>query len=324
MNKWTDIVSFRELVTRVNRRADYLGVEPPTIAFLGRVKLHGTNGGVTLLPGNKIRAQSRERVLSLQSDNAGFAAFCVIHEEHLLDVMKQMEAQVGDTIYGEWIGPGINKGVAINKLPEKMFVVFGIKDKNGEHIPQRMFDSPHPLIQPINKAPPVGIKIDFKHPAEAAEKIQSLVTEYENQCPWGTLYNIEGIGEGLVFSPLWSQDMFLPYSDLLFKAKGDKHGNPATENAPKVSWTTEQVDSVNELISLVLPGWRLQQGLQHVPAVSKQHTGAYLAWINKDVLKEEQDRVMSCVQNAGLDIKFITSKISLEARKFFLAECDKV
>jgi hypothetical protein len=48
---------------------------PPKIVFHGTVKLHGTNGGVMRLPDGRFRLQSRNRFVSLDSDNMGFAKF---------------------------------------------------------------------------------------------------------------------------------------------------------------------------------------------------------------------------------------------------------
>lgn len=43
----------------------------PTLKFKGTVKLHGTNAGIVNY-GDRLEFQSRERVLSLEEDNAGF------------------------------------------------------------------------------------------------------------------------------------------------------------------------------------------------------------------------------------------------------------
>ena len=36
-------------------------------------------------------------------------------------------------VYGEWCGPGVEKGMAISALPAKVFAVFGIQRGLGEH-----------------------------------------------------------------------------------------------------------------------------------------------------------------------------------------------
>jgi hypothetical protein len=48
----------------------------PTLRFKGTVKLHGTNAGVTFDKSSKeMYPQSRENVISVEKDNAGFAFF---------------------------------------------------------------------------------------------------------------------------------------------------------------------------------------------------------------------------------------------------------
>jgi len=83
----------------------------PKIARLRRdcvitEKIDGTNASITIIDnGNgelKVFAASRNRWIDLEHDNAGFAAWCVEHDEEL----KQLG--VG-THYGEWWGAGIQR-----------------------------------------------------------------------------------------------------------------------------------------------------------------------------------------------------------------------
>jgi hypothetical protein len=83
----------------------------PKIARLRREcviteKIDGTNASITIIDnGNgelKVFAASRNRWIDLEHDNAGFAAWCVEHDEEL----KQLG--VG-THYGEWWGQGIQR-----------------------------------------------------------------------------------------------------------------------------------------------------------------------------------------------------------------------
>lgn len=322
MLKWNDIPSFREVVTRIQRRMDFHGLKAPTIRFQGRVKLHGTNAGIRILEDFKLQPQSRERLLTIQSDNAGFAAFVAMNEQDIRELFRYvLNLEVGDTVYGEWIGPGIQKGVALSQLPAKQFVIFGMRKPDESNHPVPMFVNAGQIFH-IDSAPIEEITIDFSVPSAAVPTLEKLTDQYETECPWGKKFGISGIGEGLVWTPVETD--FAPIGELMFKTKGDKHGNPATNEKAKISWTTEQINSVNECVDLVLPGWRLQQGLQHVPELSKKHTGTYLAWINADVLKEELDRLKACIEGTEMDMKFILNRVSVAARRFYLEECDKV
>ena len=66
---WTHIEAFKN----VNRYIDkYLKDDKPVIEYRGKIKLHGTNAAVQI---NKdgVFAQSRNNIITPESDNAGFA-----------------------------------------------------------------------------------------------------------------------------------------------------------------------------------------------------------------------------------------------------------
>lgn len=149
--KWSSIEQFRNVVRNVTHTAQYKGKDPetgeaimdrnaikPKLKFEGTVKLHGTNAGVTrhthLQHGvPEMWVQSRENIITPMQDNAGFAMFVEGHKEDFRDLFStaigvyQLHNAWNKyiTIFGEWCGKGIQKGVAISELP-KMFVIFGI------------------------------------------------------------------------------------------------------------------------------------------------------------------------------------------------------
>lgn len=155
------IEQFRTVVKHVNDRCNYQNaVTKPTLRFAGTVKLHGTNASV-VFNGTDFYAQSRENVIDVENDNAGFARFVSEHpglKQAAFDVLEAFRttgfmgspdyeaerphAKEAHTvaIYGEWCGGSIQKGVALNQLP-KQFVIFGIKFlragkviENGEEV----------------------------------------------------------------------------------------------------------------------------------------------------------------------------------------------
>jgi len=136
--KYPSIEQFKNVIHEVQRDTRYLGkdefnqpiynnVPLPTITFNGTVKIHGTNAGVRLEKTGNLVAQSRERDLSLLSDNMGFSAFVFKNEEVFRNLCSNI---IGDNdavvIYGEWFGKGINSNVAVNEL-EKRLAIFGIR-----------------------------------------------------------------------------------------------------------------------------------------------------------------------------------------------------
>jgi len=89
-------------------------------------KIHGTNAqiqvfeytstdGVSHEPKIGLKAGSRNRWLSLDDDNYGFAAWVEANKEELLQFLTL------GTHFGEWAGPGINSSEG---LAEKTFILF--------------------------------------------------------------------------------------------------------------------------------------------------------------------------------------------------------
>ena len=148
MITFPEIGQFRQIIKLVTDNTRYSGKDEngdaifdgskklPTLTFTGTVKLHGTNAGVTLTRDGDMYAQSRENVITVEKDNAGFAFFVESNKNVFSDLFKTLDIRDADyiTIFGEWAGGNIQKGVAINGLP-KMFVVFAVKlsyDNNEE------------------------------------------------------------------------------------------------------------------------------------------------------------------------------------------------
>src|ERR1700690_520402 len=101
-----------------------------TMEFRGTVKLHGTNAGIVGMFQDgiliSIYCQSRNKIITPELDNAGFAKFIhSIKKEELskilfepLDVLTEnFSGKV--VIYGEFCGGSIQANVALNQL-EKM------------------------------------------------------------------------------------------------------------------------------------------------------------------------------------------------------------
>ncbi len=112
MKKFTDISQFRNVIRELRIRHDYKGkdaegepiyqhTEPyPTLKFKGTVKLHGTNAGVVKYADGTLEFQSRESVLSLDSDNAGFMN--AVSVKSLDFLFKDIEFDDYIAVYGEW------------------------------------------------------------------------------------------------------------------------------------------------------------------------------------------------------------------------------
>ena len=92
-------------------------------------KIDGTNACVIVDNGQVVGAQSRNRLLTLEDDNMGFANWVEQNKEPL--------ATLGNGYhYGEWAGPGIQKNP--HQLDQKTFFLFdprfhGNFEANPEH-----------------------------------------------------------------------------------------------------------------------------------------------------------------------------------------------
>lgn len=78
-------------------------------------KMDGTNACVIIQSGEIVGVQSRKRMITVEDDNFGFAAWVEDHGAELLALGEGYH-------YGEWVGPGIQKNP--HCLPEKTLFLF--------------------------------------------------------------------------------------------------------------------------------------------------------------------------------------------------------
>lgn len=334
--KFPEIEQFRQLIKFVSDRTRYAGknengaifdnsIKLPTLTFTGTVKLHGTNSGVTLSKNGKIYAQSRESILTVEDDNYGFASFVEKNEQSFRKLFDTLEFRDCDyiTIFGEWCGSNIQKGVAINGLP-KMFVIFDVKmsydsdEKNNYFLDNdeiKHLRNEKILIYNIYDFETYTIDIDFENPALSQNKLVELTNEVEKQCPVGKAFGKEGIGEGIV----WKSKAF--NETIRFKVKGEKHSSSKVKTLAPVD--TEKINSIKEFAKYSVTVSRLEQGLEKTfgeEEIDIKKLGDFLRWIVNDILKEERDTL----EDNGLEPKDVNKEISNVARTWFLNKWNKI
>ena len=344
---YPSIEQYRNVISSIKHMASYVGqdengdpiynknYEKPVISFKGTVKLHGTNASVAYNEIDSLWAQSRNNIITIEKDNAGFAFFVEGHKEQFLDLINTVKERENiDTkthnivISGEWCGKGIQKGVSISELP-KMFVIFGVKiapfeQPEDNSIPSVWVDhtelrSPESQIFNIEDFPTFDIDIDFNRPDIAQTQIVKWVEEVENECPVGKAFRVGGechTGEGIVFKG-WYKGC-----QLMFKAKGDKHSASRVKTIAPVD--VEKMNAVHEFVDYAVTENRLNQGIEQVfttnaeePSIRKM--GDFIRWIVNDVIKEETDTL---VKN-GIEPKQVNKFISNKARIWFQEFLDK-
>jgi hypothetical protein len=320
MIKYTDIGQFREVIRQVKHDTDYKGknedgspiylhnVPYPTLKFRGTVKLHGTNSSIAKYK-DRYEFQSRERILSLTSDNSGFMlAMKGKNYEKLFDGINFDDHCV---IYGEWCGGSIQKGVAINGLP-KMFVIFAVKIDN---IYQDMFFYQNLKIEDQQiyntlQFQHYFINIDFENPQMVQNDLIEMTQSVEAECPVGKYFGKIGVGEGIVWEHI-NRD-----TRHIFKVKGEKHQSSHIKTLVTVD--TEEIKHIQEFVDYAVTENRLKQGIDKLIELGKpvdvKSTGDYLRWVYNDVVKEEEDTI---VKN-GIDVKKLGKEISNKAKVFWL------
>lgn len=316
MKKFPSIEQFRHAIRTVKTKHDYKGKDNngdaiyshtdnyPVLKFQGTVKLHGTNAAIVKY-NDKVEFQSRERVLSLEQDNCHFMASMI---DKPLDFLFNFPFNDYIAVYGEWCGGNIQKGVAINGL-EKMFVIFGIMiDDVWIQLPTYLYSNSIGIFN-ILQFPTYDIEIDFNHPELIQNKIIELTIDVENSCPVGKHFGKDGVGEGIVFTCLENQE-------LRFKSKGEKHSASKVKTLNPID--TELMESINGFVEMAVTESRLEQGISYFKEnnieVDSKNTGQFLAWIVKDVLKEESDTLAA----SNLDEKKVKNAIVNKSRIWFL------
>lgn len=348
LRKYPSIEQFRHVVADVTHKAEYIGQDAndtpiydagrtkPVLTFTGTVKLHGSNCGVAFdLVNNTIEAQSRERILSVAEDNAGFCAWveseagamALAHMRQILchGYSSQVKsAAVAFRVFGEWCGPNVNAKTAVGQLPTR-WVVFGVLATLADgsekwlQVERLAADWAHyPLpggacqdIHFITDYTQFVMTIDFNHPEASLDALEQLTLAVEAECPVAKAMGREGIGEGIVWT---CQDEL--YGRHVFKTKGTKH--KGTKNARLVQIAPEVLASLDAFTDAVLTESRLEQGYELIRAdfgkVTEDHIGQFLQWIGKDVLKEEADTLAA----SGLERKQVMGRINHRAKAWLL------
>lgn len=290
----------------------------PTLKFKGTVKLHGTNAGVSYSTEDGLWAQSRKNIITVEKDNAGFAFFVNSKKDYFETLLKKYHKEdFITTIFGEWCGGNIQKGVAINGL-EKMFVIFAIKftdiDDPDKHYYREIEDSsPDNGIFNSTMFPKYEIDIDFNQPKLAQAKLVEMVEGVEKECPVGKYFGNIGIGEGIVFCN-YDEGGILQH---IFKAKGEKHSASKVRTIAKVD--VEKVQSIQKFIEYAVTENRLNQAIEQVFTINSIEPDIkmmrdFLSWVSKDVMAEEMDTMV----DNNLEPKDIGRDLGKKARNWFI------
>ncbi len=340
MITFPSIEQYSHAVKSVNERAAFTGRDEngdpiyaevcnkPTIAFVGAIKLHGSNAAVVQHSDGTLTYQSRHKALTLEDDYHGYVRLMSSFSDHfwsgLFSQIREtwsVKSSIPVAVYGEYCGPSLSSGAAIVKLPQKMFVIFAIRfgaEEETVWVPpeemvklrlERIEECPE-QVKNVFDYQTYQVTIDFNEPAFSRNTLVELTEAVEKECPFAKQFGISGVGEGIVWRPVKGE---FNESRFWFKVKGKEHS--ATKVKVLAPVNMEKVKSVNLFVDQVLTENRLVQGISYLQEmnieISRSSTGEFLRWVINDVMKEEKDAM------GDLDMKDLNQRISTQARTWF-------
>jgi len=345
--KWTKIGAFHNVRKTCIKWAHVTENRPPKVIYQPKIKLHGTNAGIRIESNGQVTAQSRIRDLTPFSDNYGFAHWVEENKDFFSDIKSPGENN-SIIVYGEWAGQGINSGCAVHQVEKKFYAIFAIELYidveeryiifDPDDIREWIFSSRQERYLPedIYILPWEGNSIEVDYASEESvdtfiEACNKKVKEVEEQDPWVlSLFQKEGIGEGLVYYPIqikvdyddvpvklannWT-DILLVHT-YIFKAKGLKH---KTQHTPQpINKNPIKEEKLEDFANMFVTEARLLQGVEEGcnGKYDQTLTGSFIEWISKDIQSECLDDLIE----SSLTWKPVAKAISRKASKWYLEE----
>lgn len=293
--------------------------------YANGILVHNSNASVSLTDSGEFGVQSRNNLLSLTQDNAGFFAWSNEPKRlkffkdiitNLKNVLPELKTAKQINIFGEFAGEGIQKGVALSKLP-KSFYAFAIAyiDENDETkwLPIEMVSGIYSAklgIFNILMFEHEIIEIDFNKPDEYINRLVEKATAIGDECPVGKYFGVEKeVGEGIVLISI-DGDRYA------FKVKDDRHSVSKVKTLSKVDEVA--IANAKEFVDATVTPARLEQGIDYLKemnlSIDEKSTGVFIKWVVDDVIKEESDIILA----KQLDFKKVKSQIGQIARQFYM------
>jgi hypothetical protein len=307
---------FPKITGRIDELVDNFtykyGAEDPIIKLTGTVKLHGTHADIVIESNNTVRIQSRNRLsLNMEHDNYDVAASLLPLRKEILElrdrvkdrwqegnVFEKLDENKPVILAGEWIGPGVQKKVAIASLPKRCFVLLAVS-VNGEWQDDEDYAEIHNEkvgIYNISRGGFYKEVLDFIDPEslEACnQKLLAHTLEVERECPFAKSFGISGVGEGIVWKahyPLSQDPRFW------LKTKGPEHKITRTDKLKKVELNKDGVERARTFAEAAVTEMRLQQAWDYLGEMEikrdKSGTQSFNKWLINDVEVEEKKAIV--------------------------------
>lgn len=323
------------------------------VHYTGTVKLHGGNAAVVKqnhyndlgerVPHTNfsyVHFQSRNSILSEEKDLFGFRQ--EMSRKDRIEWMSQIfiklvtttwgRVKYNDTIaiFGEWCGGSIQKKKIAIRGESKFWMIFAIRIIPMDGSDPYWLDTPTLSDIITNKElgiywkydfPHYNVNLDLSNPEEAREKIINATLEVEKLCPVAkSLFDKEGVGEGIVWMPNSFSDTSFQTSEMWFKSKGHIHEQNTVRVLSPIE--IEKIANAQEFAQRTCSPNRLEQGIEWLTVhqglkVEMRNIGAFIKWVYQDILKEEEETLKA----SGSDRKDVSKPISSIAKKFFVERC---
>ncbi|KAH7410717.1 hypothetical protein BKA64DRAFT_719574 [Cadophora sp. MPI-SDFR-AT-0126] len=289
-----------------------------TINFVGTVKLHGQHADIVINP-NTIRLQSRNKpVLDEAHDIMGFAKTIFTLEKNLLQLKQRIEGRwmelnrngkLSEThpliIAGEWVGPGIQKNVALDDLPRKYFVITSISLNNfwlDDQLYADMEDEDAGIVH-VARGGFFSEELDVTDIDSCQARMMAVALEVEQTCPFSKAFGIMGRGEGIV----WKATQPLGKDPRMWvKTKGPDSAVTRTADLPKpmakanvTQLSDDMIERTRQFAYATTTEPRLQQvwqvmELEYAMPMDKSSKKKFMQYISDDILREEKQRIKAC------------------------------
>lgn len=325
--KWKSINKFSD----VYAKAQKFGVK--SITYRPKIKLHGTNAGIHIAD-DTLFPQKRSSFIDVYNDNCGFAKAVSEYE-----VVWYFNDYI---IYGEWAGPGVQKGDAVCNIPNKEFFVFAIHNcfSDKTYTDPNKIDAVLIDIFGLNY-PTKGITtiwwedgpttLDFTNQNACQNFIDKTMNTIDNviakEDPYiKRTFDISGPGEGYVFYPseitmhdgtvITDNDIVLDY---IFKVKTEAH---AVQNSKKRNHVApEKPEGIEDFIEMFFTENRFKQMLNQIGgSAEREKTGQFMKAVMSDVYKESEQEILL----AEFEWKDVPKYAAPRVKQWWFKECDKL
>ncbi|KAH9209614.1 hypothetical protein DL95DRAFT_371960 [Leptodontidium sp. 2 PMI_412] len=299
---------------------------PRRIKVIGTVKLHGQHADIVINPDNTIRLQSRNKAaLDEKHDIVGFAKTMFSLEKNLLELKERIVSRwiginrpekLSDkhplVIAGEWVGPGVQKHVALDELPRKYFVITSIS-LNNFWLADQLYSDIEDVDAGIVHVARGGFfneELDVTDLESCQERMMVLTLEIEKTCPFAQSFGIVGRGEGIVWKaaqPLGKDPR------MWFKTKVPEFAVTKTADLPKpiaIAMGQDMIERTRQFAYATTTDSRLDQAwdvlkLEYNMPMDKKTTRKFMQWVSDDILREEKPRIKQCKVDEQYLIKCI-------------------